>query len=146
MVAKLILHPVQVVVDSWKVCFWKWPSSGSLSLYQIFSKIIPGCTDKWILNYKITHSNRRSSFNSEYPSQILKVLQNVGLSSICSLFVPFSLKCVTLGDAAKFLDFLVLSTDTAAYERDTLYLPLKVCYFHYFEHIRLSHLLQTCSC
>jgi hypothetical protein len=42
------------------------------------------------------------------------------------MFHTVGLECVTMGDAAKFLDFHVLATVTVACERSRLYHPLKL--------------------
>jgi hypothetical protein len=57
------------------------------------------------------------------------------LSQSLLVFHNVELKRVTVGGATRFLDFLAVATETLAYERGTLYHPLKLCYFHCSEGI-----------
>jgi hypothetical protein len=40
---------------------------------------------------------------------------------------------------------LVLATQAVSYKRRVLYLPLRICNFHYIEDLSLGHLINICK-
>ena len=104
-------------------------------LSEIFNPGESICT-KWQADYPFQPS---WAFSQEW------VIWQELLWQIAQMFYTVGLTCVTMGDAAKFLDLHVRGTVTVACERGRLYHPLKLCNFHHFEGISASYFTTNIS-